>query len=277
VPYFQPSPPSLPPFPLFDCHIHLGPSDTGKVYYPTLSREEYCSIMEEANIEQACAFAPTRTDGYQDANHDLRDWADTDTNGIRAFARLGGPHVALNEPELWVLRKKVSHWLRGTPPDLDDLHELKRFDGVKLLPHLDGLPDRDAFARISELQLPVLVHGGKHSPPYWIENEIVSRVQGPLIIAHLGAFPCEASMLEDAIEVAQRHPNVYLDTSGAWVSGFVEHAVDQVPRKLIFGSDAPLAHPLVAWQHVASVVHDEKLRERIGRGAAAEIFDDCTP
>ena len=84
-------------------------------------------------------------------------------------------------------------------------------------------------------------------------------------------------MLEDAIEVAQRHPNVYLDTSGAWVSGFVEHAVDQVPRKLIFGSDAPLAHPLVAWQHVASVVHDEKLRERIGRGAAAEIFDDYTP
>lgn len=277
MPYFQSSPPSLPPFPLFDCHVHLGPSDTGEVYYPTLTGEEYRTIMDEAGIEQACAFAPTRTDGYRDANHDLRDWADVDTNGIRAFARLGGPHVALNEPQLWVLRKKASHWLRGTPPDLDDLHELKQFDGVKLLPHLDGLPDRDTFARISELRLPVLVHGGEHSPPHWIETEIVPRVQGPLIIAHLGAFPCDASMLNDAIGVAERHPHVYLDTSGAWVSGFVEHAVDRVPQKLIFGSDAPLAHPLVAWQHVASVIPNRSSRERIGRGAAAEIFDDYIP
>ena len=263
---------SKPPFPLVDVHVHLGPSDTGEVYYPHLSSDEYLGLMDAAHVEQACAFAPLRTGGYQAANMSLKTWAASTNGRVRAFARLGGRAVPMTEPELWLLRRKASSLLRGRPPDLDYLDDLGGFAGVKLAPHLDGLPSDAVFAYIAELALPVLVHAGRYSPPRWIERTILPKVRGPVILAHLGAFPCVEPMLRDAVEMARRHARVYLDTSGAWISAFIRYAAEQVPEKLLFGSDAPLAHPLVAWHHVASVVRDEHVLERIGQGNAREGF-----
>ena len=263
---------SKPPFPLIDVHVHLGPSDTGEVYYPHLSGDEYLGLMDAARVEQACAFAPLRTDGYQAANVSLKTWSASINGRVRAFARLGGRAVPMTEPELWLLRRKASSLLRRRPPDFDYLEDLGSFAGVKLAPHLDGLPSDAVFAYIAELALPVLVHAGRYSPPRWIERVILPKVRGPVILAHLGAFPCVEPMLREAVDMAQHHPNVYLDTSGAWISSFIRYAAERVPEKLLFGSDAPLAHPLVAWHHVASVVRDEHLLERIGRGTARELF-----
>ena len=261
-----------PPFPLVDVHVHLGPSDTGEVYYPHLSGEEYAGLMDAADVERAYAFAPLRSEGYRAANASLRAWAASTGGRVRAFARLGGRAVPVTEPALWLLRRKAASLLRRRAPDLDHLDDLGGFAGVKLSPHLDGLPSDEAFARIAELELPVLVHAGRYSPPRWIERVLVPRVRGPIIMAHLGAFPCAEPMLRDAVEVARHHARVYLDTSGAWVSAFVGYAAERVPEKLLFGSDAPLAHPLVAWHHVASVVRDEALLERIGRDTAREVL-----
>ena len=261
-----------PPFPLVDVHVHLGPSDTGELYYPHLSGDEYLGLMDAAHIAHACAFAPLRNNGYQVPNASLQAWAASTGGRVQAFARLGGRSVPVTEPELWLLRRKASSLLRRRPPDLTLFENLGAFAGVKLAPHMDGLPSNEAFAYIAELELPVLVHAGRYSPPRWIERTILPEVRGPLIMAHLGAFPCVAPMLRDAVEMARHRANVYLDTSGAWISAFIRYAAERVPEKLLFGSDAPLAHPLVAWHHVASVVRDENVLERIGRGTAREVF-----
>lgn len=246
--------PGAPPVPLVDAHVHLGPSDSDSVFYPTLSGPEYAAVMEATPVARAIAFAPLRTDGYARANRDLLAWCETTGGRVRPLARLGGAAVPVTEPELWLARRAVTARLRKRPPDLDSLDDLGRYAGVKLLPHLDGLPDAAAFDRVAALGLPVLVHGGKYSPPSLVERAILPRVRGPVVLAHLGSFPAEERMLHEAVDLARREPRVFLDTSGVVTAAFLRYAAERVPHKLLFGSDAPLMHPGVAWAHVASVV-----------------------
>lgn len=253
--------------PLVDVHVHLGPSDTGELYYPLLRGDEYLELMEAAGVVRAYAFSPLR-DSYLEANRELRDWAATTGDRVRAFARLGGARVPVTTRALWQVRRAANARLRGRPPDVDDLDG---YAGVKMLPHLDGLPDRDVLDEIGRRGLPVLVHGGVHVPPDWIERRLVPHVTGPLIVGHLGAFPCGEQELREAVRLAGRYDHVFLETSGAWLSEFVRHAAATVPTKLLFGSDAPLAHPLAAWYHVASAVRDDAVLDRIAAGNAKEI------
>lgn len=258
--------------PIFDCHVHLGASDTGELYYPHLTGDEYIALMDESGIARACAFAPMRNDGYRAANRELREWASTTSGRVLPFARLGGRTLPLTSRQLWIVRRKLSTYVRGRAPDLDAIDDLRGFAGVKLLPHLDGLPSKDLFHAIAEFERPVLIHGGHYSEPQWIEKAVLPHVHSPLIIAHLGCFPCSEPLLRDAVALAQRCEHVYLDTSGVWTAEFLRYAAEKVPHKLIFGSDAPLAHPRVAWQHVTSIIHNEGLLDRIGRGLFQEIF-----
>jgi hypothetical protein len=167
----------------------------------------------------------------------------------------------------------MRRYVSGAKPDLDTLESLAHFAGVKLLPVMDGVPSDDLFARMRELRLPVLVHGGQYVPPRWIERTMLPRTKGPVIIAHLGAYPNHESLLRDAVDLARREERVYLDTSGVWPAAFLHYAVARVPEKLLFGSDAPLVHPLAAWQHLASVVPDDPTLERISHGTARALLN----
>ncbi len=62
------------------------------------------------------------------------------------------------------------------------------------------------------------------------------------IMAHLGSFASQdwTEHLQ-AIEVAKRYPNVYLETSSVVFFEYLEMAARELPaEKLIFGSDGPL-------------------------------------
>ncbi|WP_423823480.1 amidohydrolase family protein [Salinisphaera sp. SPP-AMP-43] len=265
-----------PEFALTDCHVHIGASDTGEIFYPELTVAEYQSLMAASGIERACIFAPLRADGYRQANQALAATAAQSDRTLLAFARLSSRAIPLTEPAPWLARRKIRRRLSRRPPDLADPAELDGFDGVKLLPHMDGVPNRDTLAAIDERRLPLLVHGGDFCGPAWIEKHLIAHTRGPVIIAHLGCFPCAEHHLRDAIAVAARHDHVYLDTSGAWHTEYLRYAVAHIPERIVFGSDAPLMHPWVGWQHVTRAVRDDKLLEHIGRGAAAEIFGPLT-
>ena len=62
------------------------------------------------------------------------------------------------------------------------------------------------------------------------------------ILAHLGSFASrDCSEHLAAIDVARRYPNVYLETSSAVFTEYLELAARELPaEKLIFGSDGPL-------------------------------------
>lgn len=257
----------------FDCHVHLGPSDSGELYYGRLEGAEYLRLMEVAGIRRALAFPPLRYGGYREANAALAEWCEGPGAGrIRPLARVGGRLPPVEAPYLWIARRWLRGFLLGRAPDFPENVALERFAGIKLLPLLDGLPSRAFFERVNEAGLPFLTHGGFLTSPRWIARAILPRVRTKLVIAHLGAFPAQERLLHDAIELARREPKVYLDTSGIWPVAYLRQALAAVPEKLLFGSDCPLTTPLAARRQLEAATDDAGLRRRVACEAAVEVF-----
>jgi predicted TIM-barrel fold metal-dependent hydrolase len=120
---------------------------------------------------------------------------------------------------------------------VDELH----FVGVKLHPaahavNPTGRDGRKVFALSAERALPVMVHTGAGIPwaaPALLEPLAAEYPDLPIIVAHAGAMILAA----EAFQLAQRHPNVYLECS--WTPGFVvaKWAEELGAARLMFGSD----------------------------------------
>jgi predicted TIM-barrel fold metal-dependent hydrolase len=136
------------------------------------------------------------------------------------------------------------------------------FRGVKLWPLTGFYPDYLAFypfyELLEELGVPVLCHTGrgppntylKHSQPVYVDTIAVDFPRIPIIMAHMGI-----PWTQEAIGVAAKNPNVYVDISS------LQRLFNQAPatlfrilseakqmcngvRKILFGSDWPLFTPL---------------------------------
>ena len=256
---------------LIDAHVHVGASDTGQIYYGTLSGDEWLSLARHAGVDRAVVFPPTMEAGYAASNAALREWGAAQGDRIRVLARLGGARLPVTEPRPWLIRRALRRRIGRRAPDLPP-GALRGYAGVKLLPQLDGLPGRATFAEIADLGLPVLTHAGRFVPASWLARRVLPRITGPLILAHLGAFPAERGLMEQALDLAEAEPRVHLDTSGIWDLSLLRRAIERVPRKLLFGSDCPLAHPGVAWGQLDRLVADPGLKRRIGGELAQEVF-----
>ncbi|MEM3463134.1 MAG: amidohydrolase family protein, partial [Candidatus Bathyarchaeia archaeon] len=72
-----------------------------------------------------------------------------------------------------------------------------------------------------------------------------------------------------AIDVAERNPNVYLETSGMPMHAKIKEAVERVGRdRVIYGDDAPCGHPSWELEKVrASGLGEGDLRRVLGENA----------
>jgi len=149
---------------------------------------------------------------------------------------------------------------------------LARFAGVKLMPQHSGLPGRTTLAHLARHGTPVLVHAGIQCPVSWLERHLLPHLSGPVVLAHLGSWPCSADDLHRAVELASRDARVHLETSGANIGNFLRHAVDRVPERILFGSNRPMCAPRVQFAHVAASVADDATLAAIAHGNAARLF-----
>ena len=126
-----------------------------------------------------------------------------------------------------------------------------RFRGVKLHPLLDGYhPDDPAVHPIIEVLiergLPALIHCGHpiFTLPWSIEELIRRYPEARIILGHMGHG--NIIYINAAIDVAERNPNVYLETSGMPMHSKIREAVERVgPDRVLYGSDTPFHHPSV--------------------------------
>ncbi|MGF1453208.1 MAG: amidohydrolase family protein [Opitutales bacterium] len=204
-----------------------------------------------------------------------REPADAERPALRAFARVrgqGAPEGPLS-PRLVAGKLKA---LRGTsgPPGASTRPDLSAFAGVKLTPHLDGLPAADTLSEIRDRRLPVMVHGGMALPPQWIRARLLPVTAGPVIISHLGSYPCADGLLKEAVAIAQAEPRVYLETAGTCIGNFLTYAAAKVPRKLLFGSASPHYDAAAQWLHVCAAVTDDDTLEALAWRNAAELLAD---
>jgi len=120
------------------------------------------------------------------------------------------------------------------------------FRGIKLHPQVDRFPmnDRRLVYPIIELAIaydvPVWVHTG-HQPnatPTLMGAVARDHPEAKLIIGHMGS-----GMYYDAMCMARRYPNLYIDVSLQGGHAFAVACEEVGARKLLYGSDAPYANP----------------------------------
>jgi len=131
--------------------------------------------------------------------------------------------------------------------------------GLKLITTLHMVwPDSASvgavFEAASSAGLPVLAHAGcdpglwelpafcAYGNPRRLEEWLRLHRDVPVIIAHLGGYSAAAPgvFTEEAIGLARRYPNVYLDTSAVPLEVLEMAVKDVSPEKLLHGSDYPV-------------------------------------
>lgn len=124
-----------------------------------------------------------------------------------------------------------------------------RFKGVKLHPLLDGYHPNDPAVHpileiLEERGLPALIHCGHpiFTLPWSIEELVQAHENARIILGHMGHG--NIIYINASIEIAVRHPHVYLETSGMPMYAKIEEAVRRAGAgKVLYGSDLPFGHP----------------------------------
>lgn len=152
------------------------------------------------------------------------------------------------------------------------------FKGVKLHPLIDSyLPDNDVVYPVIETAekfgIPVVFHCG-HPPwslPWHFGNLADTFPDVSIVLAHMGHG--HIVYINGAIDVAVKHENIYLETSGMPMHTKIKEAVDRVGvHRVLYGSDAPFGHPAFEVKKVEVSGLSEEELGRVLAYNAIELF-----
>jgi predicted TIM-barrel fold metal-dependent hydrolase len=214
----------VPGLELFDSHTHLGEND------PDTMRQnpaELLAMLRLADAAGGFVFPMHELDGYPAANDMVISAAETSDGLLVPFCRVNPNEDALREAE-----RALDAGARG----------------IKLHPRAEQFPldhpqVRGLFALANERTLPVLVHAGRGIPALG-RHAVALAGEFPgarLILAHAGITD-----LAWIWRVAPNVPNLLFDTSW-WMSADLLTLFSLVPPgQLLFASDSPYGHTLVA-------------------------------
>lgn len=208
---------------IIDSHAHMDELQAlGWIDPP----EKVISIMDKAGIDKAVVSTYCNLPGI---NMGALDYV---ANGIKKYPDRLMAYVRLDpwygERAIEILEKAVKKY---------------NFKGVKLHPvHYTLQPYGDATIQIlkkaAEFGIPVLFHCSDEamSLPLQIGLAAEKVPEVTIILAHSGGFYHN----EDAINVAKRCSNVYLDTAEMPYPSVIKKAVQEIgAERILFGTDIP--------------------------------------
>jgi uncharacterized protein len=122
----------------------------------------------------------------------------------------------------------------------------------------------------TEYGMPILAHTTPAECDYLMERVPQCR----LLMAHMGGHPYAHGDWHRAIAVAEKHPNLLLDTASSQIdNGMLELAVERLgPQRIIFGTDMPLLDPFTQKAKVTGSDLDEATKALILGGNMARIL-----
>jgi uncharacterized protein len=235
------------------------------VLFPTRPHPERATDVESlrrefAVLDQALAG---RHDPDRDAERYRAAWQEFDEARAAYPDRfIGFGSVPLDLPDdaiaEAVQREIVGRGLRG-------IGELTPRPGAaeRLRPVLRAADDHGA--------LPVVVHG--FAPTTDDDLRTLARLAAeyprvPLVISQLGGLNWMTT-----IELAKDRPNIYVELSTAYTILAVKLAINELPTRTIFGSDAPYGDPVVARTTVERVTRPGEVRDRVLGGTFEELLN----
>ncbi len=138
--------------------------------------------------------------------------------------------------------------------------------GIKLQPGFHGYSLEDEsvadVAKIAEdFGVPMFVHTGSDVPPLTAQPLVETFGGVRFVLMHMGMY----THYTDAISLAMKFDNVYLDTAEPLPAIAVEIALETLgANKILMGSDFPFwGHPKLAVEKIKIAVHDKKSRKMI--------------
>jgi predicted TIM-barrel fold metal-dependent hydrolase len=150
------------------------------------------------------------------------------------------------------------------------------FLGVKLHPtstlaHPAGEPTVALMRLAGTLGVPVLFHCG--DDPYTTPQAIAAGArQAPdtaVVLGHMGGY----FHVDDAIAMAERQANLYLETSAMPYPGKIAEAVERVgAERVVFGSDGPGCNPALEVEKIRILGLDAGAEGLVLGGNAARIL-----
>lgn len=212
---------------IIDFHCQIGPS---RVLKRTITAREIVETMDKREIDKAVLLpseSPKKPRPYEDVLEALKEFPD----------RFFGFYWA-NPREEDVVQK------------MDMVVQKYGFKGVRFHPTFTGVAadDEDWVYPIAEkarqLKICMLVHSDTTvlSSPWQVGILAMDFPGLPVVMAHMGFVDILAN--DGAINMAQRVPNLYLETSGVSAEDKVAQAVREAgASKVLFGSDIPLNDP----------------------------------
>jgi predicted TIM-barrel fold metal-dependent hydrolase len=235
--------------PVIDAHTHLGRGDEHYGKQAIWDRrthflaDDMLRLMEEVGIDRVVAFGLGQP-GFDDRVRPVIDAVQRYPERFIGFY-WANPH----EPDA------RAGFVRGVRE-----YGLK---GLKLHPIIDAYQANHSMVfplieAAGELGVPVTIHSHQPGSQPALIGDLASRFpQVTIIMAHMGM-----AAYRDAIYVAQKEPNVVLETSAQpWTHRVVRVAAERIGiERIVFGSDAPLHHPKVELTkiEVAGLAPEEK-------------------
>ncbi|MEW5977060.1 MAG: amidohydrolase family protein [Acidobacteriota bacterium] len=202
---------------IIDAHCHAGTGEALTAPWSTYADPELTlKRAQEAGISKTIIF-PINNPTYERPNREIADIVRRHSGKFIGFAKHDPVKEAGN------IRALLTR----------EVQELG-LKGVKL----HQVPTREMLDTVAELKIPVLFH-----PPKTADFHMVASAypQISFIMAHLGSFASrDWTEHLQAIDLARRYPNVFLETSSVVFFRYLELAAQELPaEKLIFGSDGP--------------------------------------
>ena len=205
---------------IIDSHTHLG---SFPMFNVSLNADEMVSIMNQYSIRKSVVSALPN---------------ELTLNAIKQYPDKLVGLVWINpydgDKAMKNIDKAINRW---------------NFKGIKMHPLLDAyLPDQEIVRPIMDqarkYQIPVLFHCG-HPPwslPWHFGNLADTYPDVTIILGHMGHG--HIVYINAAIEVAEKHENILLETSAMPMQSKIKEAVAKVGEdKVMYGSDMPFGHP----------------------------------
>ena len=212
---------------VIDSHTHVDEvSALGWVDPP----EKLVGLLDEAGIAKAVIMTYTELPGFNPrALEYIAGCVDRYPDRLIGYARL---HPWHEEEAAILLRRAITEY---------------RMKGLKLHPvgtlaHPADASTLKLIRLAAELGAPVLFHCGDEpmTTPLSIAAAAAAVPEATVILGHMGGY----FHVDEAIEVAERHPNVMLETSAMPYPRKIAEAVSRIGAdRVLFASDGPGCRP----------------------------------
>ena len=241
---------------IVDLHLHI---DDLPALGWKLEAAECVRRMDEAGIERGVVM--TIVDAPEINPNALEFVADACAaypGRLDAFARI---HPWYGEQALALLERAFALGFRGLK-----LHP------VSTLAHPGGRETLQLIRAAAEHNAPTLFHCGDEplATPLTVSKAAAACPQATIILGHMGGY----FHVDEAIEVAEAHENVVLETSAMPYPGKIGEAVARIgASRVLYASDGPACSPRIEVEKVRLAGLPPDAEHLVFSGNATRILD----